>query len=228
MQDPYPATFQRRHHNVTPVPPFYTRNNNLSNRFAASASNNVYNALSDFPETGSGFGVTTTGLTLYDGFNIPVYSRICFMNYGGSKDGAIFAIDGDGKSYTAFRNNGTWHIGKSLSTKDDLTTISEAITQPSLDGVTFNDWIVLAERCGNMVTLSFNISGTMKAVSDFIPLRTQPVKYRPLKQHFQAYTTQTGKPMTLKIDPNGQISLFNNNIEVSGFFLRQTISYPAA
>ena len=30
MQDPYPATFQRRHHNVTPVPPFYTRNNNLS------------------------------------------------------------------------------------------------------------------------------------------------------------------------------------------------------
>lgn len=30
MQDPSPATFQRRHHNVTPVPPFYTRNNNLS------------------------------------------------------------------------------------------------------------------------------------------------------------------------------------------------------
>lgn len=109
----------------------------------------------------------------------------------------------------------------------DLTPISEAITQPSLNGVTFNDWIVLAERCGNMVTLSFNISGTMKAVSDFILLRTLNVKYRPLKQHFQAYTTQTGKPMTLKIDPNGQISLFNNNTEVSGFFLRQTISYPA-
>lgn len=32
MRDPYPATFQRRHHNViSPVPPFYTRNNNLSN-----------------------------------------------------------------------------------------------------------------------------------------------------------------------------------------------------
>lgn len=202
--------------------------NNLSKRFAASKSSNVYNALSDFPETGSGFGVTTTGLTLYDGFNIPAYSRICFMNYGDSKDGAIFAIDGDGKSYTAFRNNGTWHVGNYLSTKDDLTTISEVITQPSLNGVTFNDWTVLAERCGNMVTLSFNISGTMKAVSDFILLRTLNVKYRPLKQHFQAYTTQTGKPMTLKIDPNGQISLFNNNTEVSGFFLRQTISYPAA
>lgn len=97
-----------------------TVNNNLSNRFAASTSKNVYNSLSDFPETGSGFGVTTTGLTLYDGFNIPAYSRICFMNHSNSKDGAIFAIDGDGKSYTAFRNNGTWHVGNSLATKADL------------------------------------------------------------------------------------------------------------
>lgn len=132
-----------------------------------------------------------------------------------------------GKHASRASNNGAWTNWVTTATKDDLTPISEAITQPSLDGVTFNDWIVLAERCGNMVTLSFNITGTMKAVSDFIPLRTLPVKYRPLKQHFQAYTTQTGKPMTLKIDPNGQISLFNNNIEVSGFFLRQTISYPA-
>ena len=130
-----------------------------------------------------------------------------------------------GVAYDPYNN--VWGKPTEFVTKDDWTTISEAITQPSLKEVTFNDWIVLAERCGNMVTLSFNISGTMKAVSDFILLRTLNVKYRPLKQHFQAYTTQTGKPMTLKIDPNGQISLFNNNIEVSGFFLRQTISYPA-
>lgn len=102
---------------------FYTRNNNLSKRFAASTSENFYNALSDFPETGSGFGVSTKDLTLYTGFVIPAYSRICFMNYDGSKDGAIFAIDGDGKSYTAFRNNGTWHVGNSLATNDDLPNI---------------------------------------------------------------------------------------------------------
>lgn len=94
--------------------------NNLSKRFAINNTENTYNALSDLPETGSGFGTTTTGLTLYDGFKIPTYSRICFMNYGGSKDGAIFAIDGDGKTYTAFRNNGTWHKGNSLVSKDDL------------------------------------------------------------------------------------------------------------
>lgn len=98
----------------------YYVNNNLSKRFAINNTENTYNALSDLPETGSGFGTTTTGLTLYDGFKIPAYSRICFMNYGGSKDGAIFAIDGDGKAYTAFRNNGTWYRGNSLVTKDDL------------------------------------------------------------------------------------------------------------
>lgn len=103
-----------------------TTNNNLSKRFAINNTENAYNALSDLPETGSGFGTTTTGLTLYDGFKIPAYSRICFMNYGGSKDGAIFAIDGDGKAYTAFRNNGTWHIGNSLVSKDDLPNIFTA------------------------------------------------------------------------------------------------------
>lgn len=146
----------------------------------------------------------------------------------GNVDGINIQATKDGKFYASGKFDGTWNSSVGIATKSDLTTISEVITQPSLNGVTFNDWTVLAERCGNMVTLSFNISGTMKAVSDFILLRTLNVKYHPLKQHFQAYTTQTGKPMTLKIDPNGQISLFNNNTEVSGFFLRQTISYPAA
>ena len=145
-------------------------------------------------------------------------------NYGG-----IFVLpywNTEGPSFATVEN-GTLSDLHQLALKDDLTPISEVITQPSLNEVTFSGWTVLAERCGNMVTLSFNVSGTMKAVSDFILLRTLDMKYRPLKQHFQAYTTQTGKPMTLKIDPNGQISLYNNNIEVSGFFLRQTITYPA-
>ena len=119
-------------------------NNNLSKRFAINNTENTYNALSDLPETGSGFGTTTTGLTLYDGFKIPTYSRICFMNYGGSKDGAIFAIDGDGKAYTAFRNNGTWHKGNSLVSKDDLgVTQYNAVDYISLSGKLSNigEWV---------------------------------------------------------------------------------------
>ena len=145
-------------------------------------------------------------------------------NYGGIFILPYWKIEGPA---FATIENGVLSDLYRLALKDDLTTVSEAIIQPSLNGVTFSSWTALAERCGNMVTLSFNIAGTMKAVSDFILLGTLNVKYRPLKQHFQTYTTQTGKPMTLKIDPNGQFSLFNNNIEVSGFFLRQTISYPA-
>lgn len=116
----------------------------MSKRFAINDTENTYNALSDLPETGSGFGVTTTGLTLYDGFNIPAYSRICFMNYGNSKDGAIFAIDGDGKAYTVFRNNGTWHRGNSLVSKDDLgVTQYNAVDYISLSGKLSNigEWV---------------------------------------------------------------------------------------
>ena len=50
MQDPYPATFQRRHHNVTPVPPFYTRNNNLSKNFTIKSISNQ--SLDVITETG--------------------------------------------------------------------------------------------------------------------------------------------------------------------------------
>ena len=100
-----------------------TTNNNLSKRFATAASGNTYNSVSDFPTTGSGFGVNTQALTLYAGFVIPEYSRICFMNYGGSPDAAISAVSQSGEIYSAFRSSGTWQNGKVSASKDDLTNI---------------------------------------------------------------------------------------------------------
>ena len=98
--------------------------NNLSKRFATAASGNTYNSVSDFPTTGSGFGVNTQALTLYAGFVIPEYSRICFMNYGGSPDAAISAVSQSGEIYSAFRSSGTWQNGKVSASKDDLALVS--------------------------------------------------------------------------------------------------------
>lgn len=95
----------------------------MSKRFATAASGNTYNALSDFPETGCGFGVNTQALTLYAGFVIPEYSRICFMNYGGSPDAAISAVSQSGEIYSAFRSSGTWKNGKVSASKDDLENL---------------------------------------------------------------------------------------------------------
>lgn len=94
--------------------------NNLSKRFATGKSECVYNTTSDFPTTGSGFGVNTKDFTLYTGFFIPAYSRICFMTYGNSTDAAISAIAPSGDIYSAFRNGGIWQNGKISATKDDL------------------------------------------------------------------------------------------------------------
>lgn len=92
----------------------------MSQRFAY-ALKNTYNSLSDFPTTGSGFGVNQKALTLYTGFTIPDYSRICFMNYGNSPDAAISAVAPSGDIYSAFRNGDAWQNGKISASKDDLT-----------------------------------------------------------------------------------------------------------
>lgn len=165
-------------------------------------------------------------------YGLPNYSYVLGNagNKKGTASGDVYyiAVNSKGGLYGGAQvNNATDITWKETATKDDLKTVAESIAQPSSDYFDFTGWGIFAERSGNTVTISFNISGTMKPVSDFILLATLGEKYRPRRQHFQAYTTQTGKPMTVKIDPNGQIGLFNNNIEVSGFFLRQTISYPA-
>ena len=106
MQDPYPATFQRRHHNVTsPVPPFYTRNNNLSNK-ADKTSLSSYALKNDLWPQNSGtkitantdmHTITTTGHYYCQGNNIAATLKNCpctvaftltvYRGAGGSTDG---------------------------------------------------------------------------------------------------------------------------------------------
>ena len=83
-----------------------------------------------------------------------------------------------------------------------------------------------AEKSGNIVTLNFNISGEMKATSDIILLTNLPKKYSPATNHYHSYCTQEGNFMAMFIYTDGRLTLFNGNKSISGFFLRQTISYP--
>lgn len=136
-------------------------NNNLSKRFATAASGNTYNALSDFPETGCGFGVNTQALTLYAGFVIPEYSRICFMNYGGSPDAAISAVSQSGEIYSAFRSSGTWKNGKVSASKDDLTKSidfrgnAKTFKVRSGDNGLKNIYFDIADEAGDSCSLGF-------------------------------------------------------------------------
>lgn len=93
-------------------------NGNLSNRFAINKQE--FSTINDFPEYGSCFGVANQTLTLYEGFSIPAYSRIIFINYTDSKDAALIAVAYGGKTYTAFRNRNIWQDGKILISNTDL------------------------------------------------------------------------------------------------------------
>ena len=78
------------------------------------------------------------------------------------------------------------------------------------------------------MTLSFNISGKIKEVSTIFLLKTLPGKYRPKSNKHISYRTQDGYDMAIFIQTDGQIQLFTGGKAVSGFFLRQVITYPAA
>lgn len=132
-----------------------------------------------------------------------------------------------GKHASRSSNNGAWTNWVTTATKDDLTPTSEAIAQPLVSGITFSQWIVTAEKSGNEVTLSFNVNGNMTATSSIVKILTLPTKYRPKSNKYVSYATQEGYIMLLAIYTDGTLNLFNNNKAVSGFFLRQTISYPA-
>lgn len=132
------------------------------------------------------------------------------------------------KIYTNTKYNNTWTGWSELASKNDLTTVSESLSQPPSDYCTFSKWFAIAERSGNEVTLSFDISGRIKEVSTIFLLKTLPEKYRPKSNKHISYRTQDGYDMAIFIQTDGQIQLFTGGKAVSGFFLRQVITYPAA
>ncbi len=107
-----------------------------------------------------------------------------------------------------------------------LSPTSDSLTKPTTDGFTIGQWSATAEKSGNTVTLNFNIAGKMEAMSDIILFTTLPKKYSPANNHYHSYCTQEGNLMLMIIYTDGRLMLFNGNKPISGFFLRQTISYP--
>ena len=149
----------------------------------------------------------------------------------------IFKADGsfyqctfteDGLSVWRVDTAGKFNILWRATTKSESTTVSESLSQPPSDYCTFSQWFAIAEKSGNEVTLSFNISGKIKEVSTIFLLKTLPGKYRPKSNKHISYRTQDGYDMAIFIQTDGQIQLFTGGKAVSGFFLRQVITYPAA
>ena len=102
------------------------------------------------------------------------------------------------------------------------------IPQPSDNDIfTFKIWEFTCLRSGNIITLKINISGDMKAVSDFIELLTLDSKYKPFNYNIiHNYVTQQGNPMILNILADGNVRLLNMNTSISdGWICRQCITY---
>ena len=199
-----------------------TTNNNLSN-----AGITTVKKITDL------YAIKKSGFYCYDAgaSNAPMSSRggMVIANYLSdawiSLNVVPYALS---KIYTNSKYNSTWTGWSELASKNDLTTVSELLSQPPSEYCTFSQWAAIAERSGNEVTLSFNVGGKIKEISTIFLLKTLPEKYRPKSNKHISYRTQEGYDMAIFIMTDGQIQLFTGGKAVSGYFLRQVITYPAA
>lgn len=137
-------------------------NKNLSNRFSSDSL--VYNSIDDIPKSGSCFGTISKSIKIGT-ITIPAYSRFSFINTGTSTDGALFAIDSNGYSYTAYRTSGVWNKCFATATKDDLTKSIDFRGNAKMfkvrsgtDGLK-NIYLDIEDESGNTCSLAFLSDG---------------------------------------------------------------------
>ena len=209
-------------------------NNNLSNtnsRLDTSLSSSVLDYALTLPEgmhtvrfPGDGY----TGTDLPNSSYMYSSATISVRSTGKIATVLLFGISKNCPLAVNSCENGKWKGWDQYVTKNDLTTVSELLSQPPSEYCTFSQWAAIAERSGNEVTLSFNVGGKIKEISTIFLLKTLPEKYRPKSNKHISYRTQEGYDMAIFIMTDGQIQLFTGGKAVSGYFLRQVITYPAA
>ena len=134
----------------------------MSNRFSSDSL--VYNSIDDIPKSGSCFGTISKSIKIGT-ITIPAYSRFSFINTGTSTDGALFAIDSNGYSYTAYRTSGVWNKCFATATKDDLTKSIDFRGNAKMfkvrsgtDGLK-NIYLDIEDESGNTCSLAFLSDG---------------------------------------------------------------------
>lgn len=82
-------------------------------------------------------GGAAQNITLNSKITLEQYTRILFLNYPGSNDGALLAIAPGDKIITAFRNNGVWEEKSSqfIATKSDLFTYEQKFENKDLNTI---------------------------------------------------------------------------------------------
>ncbi len=122
-------------------------------------------------------GGAAQNITLNSKITLEQYTRILFLNYPGSNDGALLAIAPGNKIITAFRNNGVWEEKSShfLATKSDLALQTQTLYKN-----------VVIYRIGNIAMLSAPSWVRKEELAGV----TIPTGYRPVKTISIPFTQQ--------------------------------------
>ena len=161
MQDPYPATFQRRHHNISLGAVFFCLhvNNNLSNSGIP-----IVKKITDL------YSIKASGFYYYDAgaTNAPMSSRggMIVANYLSDSWISLNVVPyASSKIYTNTKYNNTWVGWTESATKDDLTksidfrgNAKTFKVRSGTDGLK-NIYLDIEDGSGNTCSLAFCSDG---------------------------------------------------------------------
>ena len=100
----------------------------------------------------------------------------------------------------------------------------------STENISFNMWIVTAKKYGRIVSVQFNVSGTVKTVLDETDtIFTLDEKYRPETNVHINYPAQNGSTMLISLLNNGEVQIYVAKTgTASGIIIRQCVTFISA
>ncbi len=87
------------------------------------------------------------------------------------------------------------------------------------------NWSLRVFKQGNIVSIISNIDANFKANSNFVRISNIPQEYRPRQSVIVNYISQKNNAMIFQVGNNGDVFLYNNNTDVSGWICRQCVTF---
>ena len=112
-----------------------------------------------------------------------------------------------------------------LYSKMVLTVYAPTAPEDNDDISGLDPFAAPTRRFGRLVSIQFNIRGTIKTANKFITLFTLNEGYRPISTVIHNYINQGGVPMILNIAESGEVQVYATSAITENWIIRQCITF---
>lgn len=179
-----------------------------------AASNNVANTLSNAPFTRA----FTMKVEYSQGTGYPCQT---FREYdSGNMAFRLYDTGAGSPHWTQY-----YYFSDDATLMNTLTAYAPTAPEDNDDISDLNVFTVSTRRFGRLVSIQFNIRGTIKTANKFITLFTLNEGYRPISTVIHNYINQGGVPMILNITASGEVQVYATSAITEDWIMRLCITF---